>query len=108
MAGGRPAGLTVRTMTAPERPFVQLPVPEGPFGPPLQHVIGEICAWTPPDDSRGCITRDGLPLRIYWEHRGLIADLTATYVARHQLPLSALEPPQSAFSWAAWNIVPTD
>lgn len=105
---GRPVRLTVRKLTPPERPFVQLPVPEGPFAPPFQQVIGETCAWTPPDNYRQCLTRDGLPLRIDYEHRGLIADLTATYVARHQLPLSALEPPQSAFSWAAWGIVPAD
>lgn len=103
---GRPVALTVRQVTAPERPFVQLPVPDGPPAPPFEQVIGETCSWAPPDNYRRCVTRDGLPLRIQYEHRGLIADLTATFLARRQLPISALEPPQSAFSWSAWDIVP--
>jgi hypothetical protein len=114
---GRPVTLAVRRLTAAERPSVRPPVPDQPFTPPLERVIGELCSWaqatggevTVTSGHHGrCATRDGLPLRIVSEHRGLIADLTATYIARRQLPVSALEPPRSAFSWAAWNIVPAD
>ena len=117
-ADGRPLSLTVRPISAAERQSVLPPLPEGPLPPPVDRVIGEDCSWAEPPPgpaivvtsgtNRRCITRDGLPLRIIYGHRGPVTNLTATHIARRPLPMRALEPPRSAFSWSAWGLRPAD
>jgi len=115
---GRPLSLTVRPISAAERQVVPPPLPEGPLAPPIDRVIGEDCSWAEPrpgpaivvtsGTNRRCITRDGLPLRIIYGDRGPVTNLTATHIARRPLPMRALEPPRSAFSWFAWGLRPAN
>jgi hypothetical protein len=116
-ADGRPIRLTLQRM-----PAMQLRNNEGAtyvrIAPPAsERVIGETCFWSERDLGPGtttsgayrlCLTADGLPLRIFDQHRVLMANLTATALSRGPPPFAAMMPPREAFDWARWGIRPAD